>query len=102
LAAQGITAGKLPVVAVSVAENELRWLDPATVKGHLAARNAGCSSSARRLAATSFKLLGCLRGQADGVLAPGSHVQAMTGLGDGMAHMGQEIAVHDDALGGKL
>jgi urea transport system substrate-binding protein len=39
LAAQGITAGKIPVVAVSVAENELRWLDPAKVKGHLAAWN---------------------------------------------------------------
>jgi urea transport system substrate-binding protein len=39
LAAQGITADKIPVVAVSVGEDELRWLDPAKVKGHLAAWN---------------------------------------------------------------
>jgi urea transport system substrate-binding protein len=39
LAAQGITADKLPVVAVSVGEDELRWLDPRNVKGHLAAWN---------------------------------------------------------------
>ena len=39
LAAQGITADKCPVVAVSVGEDELRGLDPAKVKGHLAAWN---------------------------------------------------------------
>ena len=39
LAAQGITADKVPVVAVSVGEDELRDLTPATVKGHLAAWN---------------------------------------------------------------
>ena len=39
LAAQGITADKIPVVAVSVGEDELRGLDPAKVKGHLAAWN---------------------------------------------------------------
>ena len=39
LAAQGITADKVPVLAVSVGEDELRWLDPAKVKGHLAAWN---------------------------------------------------------------
>lgn len=39
LAAQGITADKVPVVAVSVGEDELRGLDPAKVKGHLAAWN---------------------------------------------------------------
>jgi urea transport system substrate-binding protein len=49
LAAQGITAGdveqpgkqkdQIPVVAVSVGEDELRGLDPAKVKGHLAAWN---------------------------------------------------------------
>src|SRR5438128_1178415 len=39
LAAQGITADKVPVVAVSVGEDELRDLDPKTVKGHLAAWN---------------------------------------------------------------
>lgn len=39
LAAQGITADKIPVVAVSVGEDELRDLDPAKVKGHLAAWN---------------------------------------------------------------
>ena len=39
LAAQGITAEKIPVVAVSVGEDELRGLDPAKVKGHLAAWN---------------------------------------------------------------
>ena len=39
LADQGIPADRIPVVAVSVAENELRWLDPAKVKGHLAAWN---------------------------------------------------------------
>jgi urea transport system substrate-binding protein len=39
LAAQGITADKAPVVAVSVGEDELRGLDPSKVKGHLAAWN---------------------------------------------------------------
>jgi urea transport system substrate-binding protein len=39
LAAQGITADKVPVVAVSVGEDELTGLTPATVKGHLAAWN---------------------------------------------------------------
>jgi urea transport system substrate-binding protein len=39
LAAAGITADKIPVVAVSVGEDELRGLDPAKVKGHLAAWN---------------------------------------------------------------
>jgi urea transport system substrate-binding protein len=39
LEAQGITADKVPVVAVSVGEDELRGLDPAKVKGHLAAWN---------------------------------------------------------------
>jgi len=39
LAAQGITADKVPVVAVSVGEDELRGLDPSKVKGHLAAWN---------------------------------------------------------------
>jgi urea transport system substrate-binding protein len=52
LAAQGITAPddiekftpggdktKIPVIAVSVGEDELRELDPSTVKGHLAAWN---------------------------------------------------------------
>lgn len=39
LAAQGITADKIPVVAVSVGEDELRDLDPTKVKGHLAAWN---------------------------------------------------------------
>ena len=39
LAAVGITADKIPVVAVSVGEDELRGLEPATVKGHLAAWN---------------------------------------------------------------
>ncbi len=39
LAAQGITADKIPVVAVSVGEDELTGLTPATVKGHLAAWN---------------------------------------------------------------
>ena len=39
LAAQGITAEKSPVVAVSVGEDELKGLPPATVKGHLAAWN---------------------------------------------------------------
>lgn len=39
LAAQGITADKVPVVAVSVGEDELIGLTPATVKGHLAAWN---------------------------------------------------------------
>ena len=39
LAAQGMTADKFPVVAVSVGEDELTSLDPAKVKGHLAAWN---------------------------------------------------------------
>jgi urea transport system substrate-binding protein len=39
LAAQGMTADKVPVVAVSVGEDELRGLDPAKVKGHYAAWN---------------------------------------------------------------
>jgi urea transport system substrate-binding protein len=39
LAGQGITADKVPVVAVSVGEDELRGLDPSKVKGHLAAWN---------------------------------------------------------------
>ena len=39
MAAQGLTADKYPVVAVSVGEDELRSLDPAKVKGHLAAWN---------------------------------------------------------------
>ncbi len=39
LAAQGITAEKCPVVAVSVGEDELKTLPPDTVKGHLAAWN---------------------------------------------------------------
>ncbi len=39
LAAQGITADKIPVVAVSVGEDEMRSLDPSKVKGHLAAWN---------------------------------------------------------------
>jgi urea transport system substrate-binding protein len=39
LAAQGITADKCPVVAVSVGEDELKGLPPDTVKGHLAAWN---------------------------------------------------------------
>jgi len=39
LAAQGIKADQIPVVAVSVGEDELRGLDPSKVKGHLAAWN---------------------------------------------------------------
>ncbi len=39
LQAQGITADQIPVVAVSVGEDELRTLDPSKVKGHLAAWN---------------------------------------------------------------
>jgi urea transport system substrate-binding protein len=39
LAAQGITAEKIPVVATSVGEDELRSLLPSRVKGHLAAWN---------------------------------------------------------------
>jgi urea transport system substrate-binding protein len=39
LASAGITADKIPVVAVSVGEDELRGLDPSKVKGHLAAWN---------------------------------------------------------------
>jgi urea transport system substrate-binding protein len=39
LAAQGITAKKIPVVATSVGEDELRNILPARVKGHLAAWN---------------------------------------------------------------
>jgi urea transport system substrate-binding protein len=39
LANAGITAEQIPVVAVSVGEDELRGLDPARVKGHLAAWN---------------------------------------------------------------
>jgi urea transport system substrate-binding protein len=39
LAAAGITADKIPVVAVSVGEDELVGLDPSKVKGHLAAWN---------------------------------------------------------------
>jgi urea transport system substrate-binding protein len=39
LAAAGITADKIPVVAFSVGEDELRGLDPGTVKGHLAGWN---------------------------------------------------------------
>ncbi len=39
LAVQGITAQKIPVVATSVGEDELRSLLPARVKGHLAAWN---------------------------------------------------------------
>jgi ABC-type branched-subunit amino acid transport system substrate-binding protein len=34
LAAQGITADKIPVVATSVGEDELRNLHPSRVKGH--------------------------------------------------------------------
>lgn len=37
LAAHGISAQKIPVLATSVGEDELRSLDPATVNGHLAA-----------------------------------------------------------------
>ena len=39
MAAQGLTADKYPVVAVSVGEDELRSLDPVKVKGHFAAWN---------------------------------------------------------------
>jgi urea transport system substrate-binding protein len=39
LASQGITADKIPSVAVSVGEDELRGLDPSKCKGHLAAWN---------------------------------------------------------------
>jgi urea transport system substrate-binding protein len=39
LAAQGITADTIPVVATSVGEDELRGLLPAWVKGHLSAWN---------------------------------------------------------------
>jgi urea transport system substrate-binding protein len=39
LASAGITAENIPVVAVSVGEDELRGLDPSKVKGHLAAWN---------------------------------------------------------------
>jgi len=39
LAAQGITADKIPVIAVSVGEDELRTLEPSKVKGHYAAWN---------------------------------------------------------------
>jgi urea transport system substrate-binding protein len=39
LVAAGITADKIPVVAVSVGEDELRGLPPSAVKGHLAAWN---------------------------------------------------------------
>ena len=39
LASQGIHADKVPVVAVSVGEDELRGLDPSKVKDHLAAWN---------------------------------------------------------------
>src|SRR5262249_16750789 len=39
LARQGITADQVPVVAVSVGEDQLRALDPSKVKGHLAAWN---------------------------------------------------------------
>jgi urea transport system substrate-binding protein len=39
MAAQGLTAEKMPVVAASIGEDELRGLDPSKVKGHLAAWN---------------------------------------------------------------
>jgi urea transport system substrate-binding protein len=39
LAAQGVTADKVPVVATSVGEDELRYLLPEWVTGHLAAWN---------------------------------------------------------------
>ena len=39
LAAQGITSDKIPVVATSIGEDELRSLLPARVKGHLATWN---------------------------------------------------------------
>jgi urea transport system substrate-binding protein len=39
LAGQGITADQIPVVSVSLAEDELRNLLPSVVKGHLAAWN---------------------------------------------------------------
>ena len=39
LAAQGITAKDIPVIAVSVGEDELRSLDPSKVAGHYAAWN---------------------------------------------------------------
>jgi urea transport system substrate-binding protein len=39
LGSQGITADRIPSVAVSVGEDELRGLDPSKVKGHLAAWN---------------------------------------------------------------
>src|SRR5262249_15560334 len=39
LAAQGITADRIPVVATSVGEDELRSLLPSRVRGHLAAWN---------------------------------------------------------------
>jgi urea transport system substrate-binding protein len=39
LEAQGLMSDKVPVVAVSVGEDELRGLDPKKVKGHLAAWN---------------------------------------------------------------
>jgi urea transport system substrate-binding protein len=39
LAAQGLTAAKLPVLAFSLNEDDRRYLAPARVKGHLAARS---------------------------------------------------------------
>ena len=39
LAAQGMSADKYPVIAVSVGEDELRSLDPSKVRGHYAAWN---------------------------------------------------------------
>jgi urea transport system substrate-binding protein len=39
LKAQGVTADMIPVVAVNIGEDELRDLNPADVKGHLAASN---------------------------------------------------------------
>src|SRR5208282_1415339 len=37
LGSQGVSAEQIPVVAVSIGEDELRGLDPSKVKGHLAA-----------------------------------------------------------------
>lgn len=57
LQSQGITADKIPVVAVSVGEDELRTLDPSKVKGHLAAWNyfQSVDTEANRKFVANFK-----------------------------------------------
>ncbi len=39
LAAQQVNASKIPVMALSVSEREMRRVDPAWLTGHMAARN---------------------------------------------------------------